>query len=110
MELNIITSKIYEIRGQKVMLDFDLAELYGIETRALNQAVNRNIERFPEDFIFRINDSEYKNLKSQIVISSWGGKRSLTSAFTEHGVTMLKSFLPSISFSAMGENPYNFGI
>ena len=71
MELNIITSKIYEIRGQKVMLDFDLAELYGIETRALNQAVNRNIERFPEDFMFRINDSEYKNLKSQIVISSW---------------------------------------
>jgi len=68
MELNIITSKIYEIRGQKVMLDFDLAELYGIETRALNQAVNRNIERFPEDFMFRINDSEYKNLKSQIVI------------------------------------------
>ena len=52
------------------MLDFDLAELYGIETRALNQAVNRNIERFPEDFMFRINDSEYKNLKSQIVISS----------------------------------------
>ena len=70
MELNIITSKIYEIRGQKVMLDFDLAELYGIETRALNQAVNRNIERFPEDFMFRINDSEYKNLKSQIVTSS----------------------------------------
>ena len=63
MELNIITSKIYEIRGQKVMLDFDLAELYGIETRALNQAVNRNIERFPEDFMFRINDSEYKKLE-----------------------------------------------
>jgi hypothetical protein len=95
MELNIITSKINEIRGQKVMLDFDLAELYGIETRALNQAVNRNIERFPEDFMFRINDSEYKNLKSQIVISSWGGKRSLTSAFTEHGVTMLASVLRS---------------
>ena len=95
MELNIITSKIYEIRGQKVMLDFDLAELYGIETRALNQAVSRNIERFPEDFMFRINDLEYKNLKSQIVISSWGGKRTLTSAFTEYGVTMLASVLRS---------------
>ena len=102
MELNIITSKIYEIRGQKVMLEFDLAELYGIETRALNQAVNRNIERFPEDFMFRINDSEYKNLKSQIVISSWGGKRSLTSAFTEHGVTMVEVILTYCKFFGNG--------
>ena len=73
MELNIITSKIYEIRGQKVMLDFDLAELYGIPTKALKQAINRNIKRFPEDFMFIINDLEFQNLRSQIVTSSWGG-------------------------------------
>jgi len=95
MELQLIASRIHEIRGQKVMLDFDLAELYGIETRTLNQAVRRNKARFPEDFMFIISDLEFKNLKSQIVISSWGGKRKSTVAFTEHGVTMLASVLRS---------------
>ncbi len=95
MELNIITSKIYEIRGQKVMLDFDLADLYGIPTKALKQAINRNIKRFPEDFMFIINDLEFQNLRSQIVTSSWGGIRRNPVAFTEHGVTMLASILRS---------------
>ena len=65
MELQVIRQKIYEIRGQKVMLDFDLAELYGVETKAFNQAVKRNIERFPEDFMFQLAAAEWKNLKSQ---------------------------------------------
>jgi len=95
MELNIIASKIYEVRGQRVMLDGDLAELYAVETKALNQAVRRNKHRFPEDFMFRINDDEYNNLKSQIVTSSWGGKRKPSTVFTEHGVTMLASVLRS---------------
>ena len=95
MELNIITSKIYEIRGQKVMLDFDLAELYGIPTKALKQAINRNIMRFPEDFMFIINDLEFQNLRSQIVTSSWGGIRRNPVALTEHGVSMLASILRS---------------
>ena len=95
MELNIITSKIYEIRGQKVMLDFDLADLYGIPTKALKQAINRNIKRFPEDFMFIINDLEFQNLRSQIVTSSWGGIRRNPVALTEHGVSMLASILRS---------------
>ena len=77
------------------MLDFDLAELYGIPTKALKQAINRNIKRFPEDFIFIINDLEFQNLRSQIVTSSWGGIRRNPVAFTEHGVTMLASILRS---------------
>ena len=68
MELQIISQKIHEIRGQKVMLDFDLAELYGVETRVFNQAVKRNIDRFPEDFMFQLNEQESKLLRSQIVI------------------------------------------
>lgn len=77
------------------MLDFDLAELYGIPTKALKQAINRNIKRFPEDFMFIINDLEFQNLRSQIVTSSWGGIRRNPVAFTEHGVTMLASILRS---------------
>lgn len=77
MELQIIQSKIYEIRGQKVMLDFDLAGLYQVETRVLNQAVKRNSKRFPVDFMFQLNAEEWEILKSQIVISSWGGTRKL---------------------------------
>jgi hypothetical protein len=78
------------------MLSHDLAELYGVETRILVQAVKRNIERFPSDFIFQINEQEYENLKSQIVISSWGGRRrSRPFAFTEQGVAMLSSVLKS---------------
>jgi hypothetical protein len=70
MDLNTIASKIYEVRGQKVMLDADLAELYGIATKVLNQVVRKNIDRFPEDFMFRISDSEYSNLKSHFVTSN----------------------------------------
>jgi hypothetical protein len=95
MDLSTIASKIYEIRGQKVMLDGDLAELYGIATKVLNQAVRRNKDRFPEDFMFSISDSEYSNLKSHFVTSSWGGKRKPATVFTEHGVTMLASVLRS---------------
>ena len=95
MELQIIQNKIFEIRGQRVMLDFDLAELYEVETRALNQAVKRNIKRFPSDFMFQLTNKEFDNLMSQSVISSWGGTRKLPFAFTEHGVTMLASVLRS---------------
>lgn len=90
-----IANKIYFIRNQKVMLDRDLATLYGIETKVLNQAVKRNITRFPEDFMFQLTEIEFQNLKSQFVTSSWGGSRKLPSAFTEHGVLMLSSVLKS---------------
>jgi hypothetical protein len=92
---NNIRSKILLIRGQKVMLDVDLAELYGVETRVLNQAVKRNPERFPEDFMFQLTDEEAENLRSQIVTSSWGGRRYLPYAFTEHGALMLGNVLKS---------------
>lgn len=100
MELQPIQSKIYEIRGQRVMLDFDLAELYQVETRTLKQAVRRNIERFPGDFMFEITEAEYNCLKnsmtSQIVISNErGGRRYMPFAFTEQGVAMLSSVLRS---------------
>ena len=91
----IITDKIYIIRDQKVMLDRDLAALYGVETRVLNQAVKRNIGRFPDDFMFEVSKIEFDNLISQIVTSSWGGTRKLPFAFTEHGVMMLSSVLKS---------------
>ena len=77
------------------MLDRDLAALYGIETKVLNQAVKRNMSRFPEDFMFQLTEIEFQNLKSQIVTSSWGGTRKLPYAFTEHGVLMLSSVLKS---------------
>ncbi|KDN55275.1 DNA-binding protein [Flavobacterium seoulense] len=77
------------------MLDRDLASLYGIETKVLNQAVKRNISRFPEDFMFQLTETEFQNLKSQIVTSSWGGTRKLPSVFTEHGILMLSSVLNS---------------
>ena len=77
------------------MLDRDLAILYGIETKVLNQAVKRNMSRFPEDFMFQLTEIEFQNLKSQIVTSSWGGTRKLPYAFTEHGVLMLSSVLKS---------------
>jgi hypothetical protein len=92
----ILRSKIYMIRGQKVMLDKDLAELYNVEKRALNQSVKRNLNRFPLDFMFQVTEKEFNtNLKSQIVISSWGGTRHLPYAFTEQGVAMLSSVLKS---------------
>ena len=77
MELQVIQNKIYEIRGERVMLDRDLAELYNVPTKALNQAVKRNLERFPEDFMFQLNESEFANLRSQIVTSRWGGTRTM---------------------------------
>ena len=91
-----IERRIYVIRGQKVMLSPHLAEIYQVETRALVQAVKRNIERFPEDFMFQLTDEEFAHLKSQIVISSWGGsRRAAPYAFTELGVAMLSSVLSS---------------
>jgi ORF6N domain. len=75
MELQVIQNKIYEIRGRRVMLDFDLAEMYGVETKILNQSVKRNIERFPDDFMFQLTNQEFIILKSQFVTSSWGGSR-----------------------------------
>lgn len=94
-EISFIQNKIYEIRGQRVMLDRDLAELYRVSTGALNQAVKRNIRRFPPDFMFQLTSQEYANLKSQIVISSWGGVRKMPYAFTEQGVAMLSGLLKS---------------
>ncbi|MFO7558790.1 MAG: ORF6N domain-containing protein [Desulfobacterales bacterium] len=91
-----IASRIFFIRGQKVMLSLHLAELYGVETKALIQAVKRNSERFPDDFMFQLTDQEFINLKSQIVTSSWGGiRRANPYAFTEQGVAMLSSVLRS---------------
>lgn len=115
-ELTTIQNKIYEVRGQRVMLDFDLASMYGVETRVLNQSVKRNIERFPKDFMFQLTKGEWEILKSQIVMSSFPDNQedgSLTSqivtlkngrgqhkkympyAFTENGVAMLSSVLRS---------------
>ena len=92
-----IQNKIYTIRNVQVMLDSDLAKIYGVETRSFNQAVKRNIERFPERFRFRLTEEEYENLRSQFVISSdgHGGRRYLPYAFTEQGVSMLSAVLHS---------------
>jgi len=91
-----IEGHIFLVRGQKVMLSTHLAELYEVESRLLVQAVKRNIDRFPPDFMFQLNAEEYANLKSQIVISSWGGpRRAAPYAFTEQGVAMLSSVLRS---------------
>jgi len=90
-----ILNRIYSVRRQKVMIDEDLAELYGVETRRLNEQVKRNIKRFPKDFMFSLNQKEFDNLKSQNATSSWGGRRKLPNAFTEQGVAMLSSILNS---------------
>jgi hypothetical protein len=97
MEINILQTKIYEIRGQRVMLDFDLAFLYDVETKALNQAVKRNNIRFPEDFMFRLSISEWENMRSQIVTASQSKRNNSVTpfAFTEQGVAMLSSVLKS---------------
>jgi hypothetical protein len=91
----VIISKIYFIRDQKVMLDKDLAELYHVTTGNLNKAVNRNLKRFPEDFMFQLNATEFKNLMFQNGISSWGGTRKLPYAFTDNGMAMLSGLLNS---------------
>jgi hypothetical protein len=91
-----VAQSIFLIRGQKVMLSQDLAALYGVAVKALNQAVKRHPRRFPSDFIFQLTSKEFDNLKSQFVTSSWGGlRRSLPYAFTEEGVAMLSSVLNS---------------
>ncbi len=94
-DLIIVQNLIYEIRGQKVMLDFDLARLYQVSTGALNQAVKRNIERFPADFMFRLTGEEVQNMMSQFVISSKRKTSAPPFAFTEQGVAMLASVLKS---------------
>jgi len=94
-ELILVQNLIHEIRGKKVMLDFDLARLYQVETKVLNQAVRRNIKRFPLDFMFQLDNKEFTNLKSQFVTSSWGGRRTPPLAFTEEGIAMLASVLHS---------------
>ena len=93
----VLIKKIFHIRGNKVILDFDLAELYQVETKRLNEQVKRNVERFPADFMFQLSDAEWENLRSQIATSSssWGGRRIPPYAFTEHGVLMLSSVLKS---------------
>jgi hypothetical protein len=96
LEEVIIEGKIFLIRGHKVMLSIDLAELYNVEPKVLTQAVKRNVERFPSDFMFQLTYREFTNLKSQIVTSSWGGiRRAMPYAFTEQGVAMLSGILNS---------------
>jgi ORF6N domain len=90
-----IATQIHFIRGEQVMLDFDLATLYGVETKVLKQTVKRNINRFPDDFMFELSTIEWNNLRSQFVTSSWGGIRYQPFAFTEQGVAMLSGILKS---------------
>ncbi len=91
----IIMSKIYIIRGRKIMLDKDLAEMYGVETKRLKEAGRRNITRFPDDFMFELTTNEFENLRTQFATSRWGGARYSPMAFTEYGVLMLSSVLNS---------------
>lgn len=95
ISIHSIESKIYLIRGQKVMLDADLADLYQVTTGNLNKAITRNLDRFPSDFMFLLKQSEFKNLIFQSGTSSWGGRRKLPRAFTEQGVAMLSGVLRS---------------
>ncbi len=97
MQLQVIQERIHEIRGQKIMLDFDLAELYEVETRALNQAVKRNIDIFPDDFMFQLTKKEWETMSSQFVMTYpiKRPKTALPLAFTEHGVSMLANVLKS---------------
>ena len=102
-ELNekTIETMIYEIRGQRVMLDFDLAKIYGYTTKAFNQQVKNNISKFDEDFIFQLSKDEFKIiLMLKNSTSSWGGVRKLPYAFTEQGIAMLSGVLPSISLAS----------
>ncbi len=94
---DIVVNKIYEFRGQKVMLDSDLADLYGVETKRLNEQIKRNPDRFPEDFMFQLTEDEWESLRSQFATSKTGrgGRAYLPNVFTEHGVLMLSSVLNS---------------
>lgn len=91
----VISDKIYYIRNTKVMLDRDLAILYGVETKRINEQIKRNKMRFPEHFMFQLTAEEYENLKSQFATSSWGGSRKLPYAFSEHGILQLANVLKS---------------
>ena len=106
-EVQIIQQKIYEIRGQRVILDYDLAELYQVTTGNLNKAVKRNIRRFPPDFMFQLSKEEFDELKKNLIfqfgISRWGGTRKLPHAFTEQGVAMLSGILNSRNVSRSSE-------
>ncbi len=93
MTIDNIYNRVYVIRGQQVMLDYDLAEIYGYEVKRLNEQVKRNITRFPEDFMFQLTTEEDAILKSKIATSSWGGKRKLPYAFSEQGIYMLATVL-----------------
>ena len=95
MELQIIQNKIFEIRGMRIMLDFDLAELYQVENKNLKRAVKRNIERFPDDFMFELTADEWEILRCNFGTSNWGGTRYLPFAFTEQGIAQLSSVLNS---------------
>ena len=95
MEIELIKQSIHEIRGQKVILDFDLAKMYQVETKRLKESVRRNIRRFPEDFMFELSTEEWLSLMTQFATSSWGGQRYNPYAFTEQGVAMLSSVLNS---------------
>ncbi|MBI4746733.1 MAG: ORF6N domain-containing protein [Deltaproteobacteria bacterium] len=95
MQSEVIENKIFLVRGKKVMFDRDLAALYGVTTGNLNKAVSRNIERFPDDFMFQLTKDEFENLIFHFGTSSWGGTRKLPRAFTENGVAMLSSVLNS---------------
>ena len=99
VDLQLIQSKIYEIRGHKVMIDRDLAELYQVTTGNLNKSVQRNIKRFPSDFMFQLTKEEFDQLKTNLIfqngISNWGGTRNLPYAFTEQGLAMLSGILNS---------------
>ena len=90
-----IMNKIHVIRNHKIMLDFDLAEMYGVETKRLNEQLKRNLNRFPKDFMFTLSEKETQHLRSQNATSSWGGNRRNPNAFTEQGVAMLSSILNS---------------
>lgn len=87
-----ILNRIYVIRGQKVMIDADLADMYKVETRRLNEQVKRNLKRFPKDFMFTLTQKEFENLKSQNATSSWGGRRTWPNCFTEQGVAIYPAF------------------
>ena len=95
MELEVIQNKIFEIRGHKVMLDFDLALLYNVEKKVFKQSVRRNINRFPKDFMFELTEIEFNSLRSQIVTSNRGGIRYMPFVFTGQGIAMLSSVLNS---------------
>lgn len=95
MNIEFIRSKIYEVRGQQVMLDSDLAIMYQVETKVLNLAVKRNLKRFPAEFLFRLTPEEWEYLRFHFETSSWGGRRYMPNAFTEQGIAMLSGVLHS---------------